>query len=93
HRNQKVKLTFKDHIVDGKVTVSDVKVVDGETTINDPELVKCFIAEVSATTWMDSELPDWTQDDELVIRPERGMKKFTKDNMEYETDTPDFTNR
>jgi hypothetical protein len=93
HRNQKVKLSFKDHIVDGKVTVSDVKVVAGETTINDPDLVKCFVEQVSATTWTDNELPDWTQDDELVIRPERGMKKFTKDNMEYETDTPDFTNR
>jgi len=93
HRNQKVKLAFKDHIVDGKVTVSDVKVVEGETTINDPDLVKCFLAQVAATTWTDSELPDWTQDDELVIRPERGMKKFTKENMEYESDTPDFTNR
>ena len=36
-------------------------------------------------------LPDWNQDDELVIRPERGIKKFTKENMEYEGSGPDFT--
>ena len=90
HRNQKVKLAFKDTIKDGVVTISDVRVV--ESTINDKALVDCFVREVAATTWTDEGLPDWTQDDELVIRPERGMKKFTKENMEYEGSGPDFTN-
>jgi hypothetical protein len=90
HRNQKVKLAFKDTIKNGVVTISDVRVV--ETTINDQTLVDCFVREVAATTWTDEGLPDWSQDDELVIRPERGMKKFTKENMEYEGSGPDFTN-
>jgi hypothetical protein len=90
HRNQKVKLAFKDTIKNGVVTITDVKVV--ESTINDQALIDCFVREVAATTWNDDGLPDWQQDDELVIRPERGMKKFTKENMEYEGSGPDFTN-
>jgi hypothetical protein len=90
HRNQKVKLAFKDTIKNGVVTITDVKVV--ESTINDQTLIDCFVREVQGTTWNDDGLPDWTQDDELVIRPERGMKKFTKENMEYEGSGPDFTN-
>jgi hypothetical protein len=90
HRNQKVKLSFKDTIKNGVVTITDVKVV--ESTIGDLALIDCFVREVAATTWTDEGLPDWSQDDELVIRPERGMKKFTKENMEYEGSGPDFTN-
>ena len=90
HRNQKVKLSFKDTIKNGVVTITDVKVV--ESTINDQALIDCFVREVQGTTWNDDGLPDWQQDDELVIRPERGMKKFTKENMEYEGSGPDFTN-
>jgi hypothetical protein len=93
HRNQKVKLRFKDHIKNGVVTVSDLQLVVDETTIHDKALVDCFMREVQNTTWTDPELPDWDQDDELVIRPERGMKKFTKENMEYEGSGPDFTVR
>jgi len=90
HRNQKVKLAFKDTIKNGVVSITDVKVV--ESTISDQALIDCFVREVQATTWNDDGLPDWQQDDELVIRPERGMKKFTKENMEYEGSGPDFTN-
>lgn len=86
HRNQKVKLGYKIHIRDGVVSIADVKVV--ESTINDPKLIECFKAEVAKVTWKDDELPDWTQDDELVIRPERGMKKFTAENLAYEGDGP-----
>jgi hypothetical protein len=91
HRNQKVKLAFTNKIVNGEVTVADVKVV--ESTIDDPEMVECFRREVAATHWHDDELPDWNAPDELVIRPERGMKKYTKENMEYEGSGPDFTHR
>lgn len=90
HRNQKVKLAFKDTIKNGVVSITDVRVV--ESTINDKALIDCFVREVAGTTWNDEGLPDWQQDDELVIRPERGMKKFTKENMEYEGSGPDFTN-
>jgi len=90
-RNAKLKLAFKDKIVNGEVTVTDIKIV--ESTISDKALVDCFVREVQNTKWHDDSLPDWTQDDELVIRPERGMKKYTKENMEYQGDGPDFTGK
>jgi hypothetical protein len=90
-RNAKLKLAFKDKIVNGDVMVADVRIV--EDTIHNKELTDCFVREVQNTKWHDDTLPDWTQDDELVIRPERGMKKYTKENMEYQGDGPDFTGK
>lgn len=81
HRNQKLSLRFKTRIVNGQVTVRDVTIK--ESTLNDPALETCFIQEVQRSTWKDDDLPDWEQDDELVLRPERGMKKFWKDNVDY----------
>jgi hypothetical protein len=80
--NQKLKLAFKTHIHDGEVSVTDVRVV--ESTLGDAALEACFVARVAASRWHDDELPEWGQDDELVIRPERGMKKYTESNMKYE---------
>jgi len=54
-----------------------------ESTLEDSALETCFIQEVARSSWKDAELPDWDQDDEVVLRPERGMKKFWKDNMDY----------
>ena len=81
HRNQKLSLRFKTKIVDGEVTVKDVTIK--ESTLGDAALETCFIQEVARSTWKDAELPDWEQDDEVVLRPERGMKKFWRDNMDY----------
>lgn len=86
HRNQKVKLGYTIRIKDGVVSVADVKVL--ESTVADKKLVDCFAREVAQVTWRDDELPDWQQEDELVIRPERGMKKFTAANLAYEGDGP-----
>jgi hypothetical protein len=86
HRNQKTKLAMKLQIKSGVVSVSDVKMV--ETTINDKALNDCFLREVAKTTWTDEQLPDWQQEEELVLRPERGMKKFTAENLAYEGDGP-----
>lgn len=86
HRNAKVKLGYKITIKDGVLGITDVKVL--ESTVNDKALEACFAREVAKVTWKDDELPDWAQDDELVIRPERGMKKFTAENLAYEGDGP-----
>lgn len=85
HRNDKVKLRFTNRIVNGEVMVQDVTVSD-ETTISDQRLIDCFVREVQATRWRDDALPDWSGSDELVIRPERGMKKFTEENRNYQGD-------
>jgi hypothetical protein len=86
HRNQKVKLGYTIRIKDGVLSIADVKVV--ESTVNDKKLEDCFAREVAKVTWRDDELPDWQQEDELVIRPERGMKKFTAANLAYEGEGP-----
>jgi hypothetical protein len=93
HRNQKVKLAFTNRIKNGEVTVEDVKVVADGTTIDDAPLVDCFLKAVADTHWHDDSLPDYTAPDELIIRPERGMKKYTEENMKYEGSGPDFTHR
>jgi len=85
HRNQKVKLGYTTTIKDGVVSVSDVKVI--ESTISDNALVSCFAREAAAATWRDDALPDYVSKNEtLVIRPERGMKKFTQENLDYQGD-------
>lgn len=86
HRNAKVKLGYTIQITDGVLSVANVHVV--ESTVNDKPLEDCFAREVAKVTWTDDELPDWKQDDELVIRPERGMKKYTASNLSYEGDGP-----
>jgi hypothetical protein len=86
HRNAKVKLAYTIKIKDGVLSVADVKVI--ESTVNDKVLEDCFAREVAKVTWKDDELPDWSQNDELVIRPERGMKKFTAANNAYEGEGP-----
>jgi hypothetical protein len=86
HRNQKLTLAFKTHVVAGEVTVSDVTIL--ESTLDYPNLESCFVREVAAVHWHDDALPDWTQDDQLVLRPERGMKKYARDNLDYEGDGP-----
>jgi hypothetical protein len=81
HRNQKLTLEFKIKIKDGEVTISNVH--EKANTLNDPALTTCFTQAVQRKTWHDDSLPDWEGDDQLVIRPERGLKKYTKANMEY----------
>lgn len=82
HRNQKLSLRFKTKIVKGEVTIHDVTIK--ESTLNDSALETCFIQAVQRATWHDDELPDWEQDDELVLRPQRGMKKYWRENLDAE---------
>jgi len=81
HRNQKLSLRYKVQVVNGEVRVHDVTIK--ESTLGDSALETCFIQEVQRSTWKDDQLPDVGIDDELVLRPERGMKKFWKDNVDY----------
>ena len=86
NRNMRLKLTFKTEIHGGVVSVHDVRVAD--SSLGDQALETCFVRKVAEATWRDDQLPDWIQDDQLVIRPERGMKKFMKDNVDYEGSGP-----
>lgn len=89
HRNAKIKFTTKDVIKNGEVTIVDVKLV--ESTVNDPEMVACMQKEIAATHWHDDKLPDVTEEDMVLVRPERLVNKFSKEAMAYEGSGPDFT--
>ncbi|MBS1122303.1 MAG: hypothetical protein H6Q90_4531 [Deltaproteobacteria bacterium] len=81
HRNQKLTLAYNVHVRDGEVTLQNIKVE--VSTLNDPALESCFIQQVARTTWKNPQLPDYDWPDQLVIRPERGLKKYLKENIEY----------
>jgi len=81
HRNQKLSLRYKVKVVNGEVGIHDVTIK--ESTLGDSALETCFIQAVQRSTWTDDQLPDVGIDDELVLRPERGMKKYWQDNMDY----------
>ncbi|MGE0550977.1 MAG: hypothetical protein AB7O24_00415 [Kofleriaceae bacterium] len=81
HRNQKIVLGYKVSINDGTVTMKDVFIKDN--TLNNPALETCFIQQVQRSSWHDDSLPDWEAEDELVIRPERGLKKYMRENVDY----------
>lgn len=80
-RNENVVFDFKTRVKDGVVTIRDVKV--NRTTISQPALETCFAQEIARVTWTDESLPDWEGDDQLTISPERGLKKFMQDNINY----------
>ena len=81
NRNQKLTLEFHIKIKDGEVTISNVH--EKENTLKDPALAACFTQSVQRKTWHDDSLPDWEADDQLVIRPERGLKKYMQSNLDY----------
>jgi hypothetical protein len=95
HRNQNLVLGFKHKIVNGQVTVHDVYIkkssishaVDTkrvEGFVYDPALEACFIQQIRNAGWKDDRLPDMDlEDDEIVLSPGRGMKKYMRDNIEY----------
>ncbi len=81
HRNENVVYDFKTKVKDGVVTITDVKV--NRSSISQPALETCFGQTIGRVTWKDDTLPDWEGDDQLTISPERGLKKFMQDNINY----------
>ena len=81
NRNQKLTLEFHIKIKDGEVTISNVH--EKANTLNDSALTACFTQSVQRKTWHDDALPDWEADDQLLIRPERGLKKYMQSNIDY----------
>jgi hypothetical protein len=84
----KLKLTFKNHIVDGQVTTSDIVVA--ESTLNNKALEQCMIDKVAAYKWKNDILPDWSGEDMLLVRPEQTLKKYSPENLSYDGGGPEF---
>jgi len=87
HRNQRLKVAFNNVIKDGKVYVQGMKMLE-DSNLNDPVMEKCMMDKMAGVVWENDALPDGTWEDQLTISPERGMKKYTKENMAYEGDGP-----
>lgn len=91
HRNQKVVLVFDVTVKNGLVSVHNVKVKPADpddpkqknNTLTNPALESCFIQKVARVTWQDDALPDYSWPDELVLRPERGLKGYMKSDRDY----------
>lgn len=83
HRNQNAVYKFKVKIKDGVVTIKDAAVETSSLGDDNSALETCFLQEIARSTWTDDTLPDWEADDQLVISPERGLKKYTRANIEY----------
>ncbi len=91
HRNSKVVLVFDVTVKNGLVSVHNVKVKPADpddpkqknNTLSNPALESCFIQKVARVTWQDDSLPDYQWPDELVLRPERGLKGYMKSDREY----------
>jgi hypothetical protein len=79
--NARLALEFHIKIKDGHVTISNVH--QKSNSIGDQALVACFTQAVQRGEWTDKDLPDWEADDELVINPERGLKKYLQSNINY----------
>jgi len=91
HRNQKLVLVFDVIVKNGLVSVHNVKAKPSDpddpkqktNTLTNPALESCFIQKVARVTWQDDALPDYQWPDELVLRPERGLKGYMKSDREY----------
>jgi hypothetical protein len=77
-RDQKIKFSFIKHVKDGRVTLSNVKVVT--STLNDPQLEHCMFEKVANfANWKDDEFPDIDGlEDEVLIRI-RALKKYQQE--------------
>ncbi len=78
NRDQKVKFSFVKHVKDGRVTITDVKMVT--STMNDPDLERCMLEKVANfNNWVDPEFPDVDGlEDEVLIRV-RALKKYQQE--------------
>jgi hypothetical protein len=72
--DQLITVDFKETIKDGEITMSNVHAK--ESTLNDPEMESCMLNAIAHVHWHDDALPDYSQDDEVTITPERVNKKY-----------------
>lgn len=69
----KIKLNYKIRIVNGRITVSDVRVMESDVT---PEYERCFVEQVEAATFRMDDMPDFEEGDQELITRVRSMKKY-----------------
>lgn len=71
-RDAKVKIAFRVSVRRGELEVLDASIA--ASTLDDPSAVECMRRAVLTARWPAPNLPDWEDEDELVVRV-RGLKK------------------
>ena len=71
--NAALKLGYRLRIVNGRVTVSDVRVLESEVT---PEYERCFVERVEAASFRMEDMPDFEEGDQELFTRVRSMKKY-----------------
>ncbi len=71
--NAKVRIHYRLRIINGQVLATDVRV--GESEIEDADVQQCFVRAMQNTQWQSSDLPDYDQEEELLVRV-RMLDKF-----------------
>lgn len=64
-QDQQLDLTYRIHVADGAVSISDLRIDEDST--NDPALVRCVQQKILAAHWRDDQLPDLEEDDDLYL--------------------------
>jgi hypothetical protein len=64
--DQRLDLSYRLHVVDGEVSVTDLKAI--ESTLDDAALERCIFERISAVKWRDQALPDLDEEDDLYMR-------------------------
>ncbi len=81
-RYQSSVLTYDIRVKDGEVSLANVKLA--ESSIGDAAIENCFVKEVLHVAWHDDELPDLEElNQRIKLSPDRGMKKYRQDNIDY----------
>lgn len=78
-----ITLNISVKIVAGEVMADKVTVIDND--LPDPAMSSCIEEAVKEGHWRDDSLPDWTEDEEVFIRP-GGMRKHLPEEMDDDTD-------
>jgi hypothetical protein len=65
-KDQRLDVTYRLHVTDGEVSVSDLRAV--ESTLEDSALERCIRERILAAKWRDDALPDLDEDDDLYMR-------------------------
>jgi hypothetical protein len=82
-RDASLTLDFTETVKNGEYSISDIK-INKQSTMSDGELKTCFINVVSKTHWHDDSFPDFSQQDQITINPERSGRKYLPENTDYD---------
>jgi hypothetical protein len=73
-RSKRIDLTYRLHVEDSKVHVTDVRI--DESTLGDRALEECIRQRLLAAVWRDDSMPDIDEEDDLFLSV-RQFKQFT----------------